>query len=69
MTEYFITLADFFNLPRPPLVGWDEAEQKIGEGMLSYLRESRRMDNSRMMNELDITLKYPDLKSGLKNCK
>ena len=69
MTEYFLTLADFFNLPRPPLVGWDEANEKIGEGMLSYLKESRRMDNTKMIEELGVTLKYPDLHSGLKPCK
>lgn len=68
MTEYFNTIADFCNLPRPPLVDWDEAEKTISKGMLSYLKESRRMDNSKMINELEITLKYPTLKDGLKSC-
>lgn len=69
MTEYFLTLADYFNLPRPPLVDWDDAEEKIGEGMLSYLKESRRMDNSKMLRELEIKLEYPNLLSGLENCE
>ena len=69
MTEYFITLADFFDLPRPPLVDWEEAEQTISEGMLSYLKESRRMDNTKMMQDLEITLQYPNLLSGLLACK
>lgn len=47
MTEYFNTIADFCNLPRPPLVDWDEAEKTISKGMLSYLKESRHMDNSK----------------------
>lgn len=68
MTEYFNTIADACGLPRPPLVDWDEAEKTISKGMLSYLKESRRMDNSKMMNELEITLKYPTLKAGLKSC-
>ena len=68
MTEYFNTIADFCNLPRPPLVDWDEAEKTISKGMLSYLKESRRMDNSKMMNDLGITLKYPTLKEGLESC-
>ena len=68
MTEYFLTIADHFGLPHPPLVDWAEAEQTISEGMLSYLRESRRMDNSKMLKELRVTLKYPDLKSGLEHC-
>lgn len=69
MTEYFLTLADYFQLPRPPLVDWDEAEKVISPGMLSYLRESRRVDNSRMLRELKIKLQYPDLVSGLESCK
>ena len=65
MTEYFNTIADFFGLPRPPLVDWKEAEQCISKGMLSYLRESRRMDNSKMLKELGVQLQYPDLETGL----
>ena len=68
MTEYFNTIADACDLPRPPLVDWDEAEKTISKGMLSYLKESRRMDNSKMINELGIELKYPTLKDGLKSC-
>ena len=69
MTEYFFTLADYFNLPRPPAVDWPTAEATMSEGMLSYLRESRRIDNSRMLSELGIVLTYPDLMSGLASCK
>jgi len=65
MTEYFNTIADACGLKRPPLVDWDEAEKTISKGMLSYLKESRKMDNSKMMNELDIELIYPTLKDGL----
>lgn len=68
MTEYFNTIADFCGLERPPLVDWDEAEKTISPGMLSYLKESRKMDNSKMINELDIELIYPSLKEGLKSC-
>ena len=68
MTEYFNTIADYFKLERPPQVDWEEAEKTISAGMLSYLRESRRMDNQRMLKELDIELLYPDLQSGLKSC-
>lgn len=68
MTEYFNTIADFFELPRPPLVDWEEAEKTISKGMLSYLKESRKMDNSKMLNELGVELKYPTLKDGLKSC-
>ncbi len=69
MTEYFYTLADYFGLPRPPAVDWPEAEKVMSKGMLSYLRESRRVDNRRMLDELNITLKYPTLEDGLVSCK
>ena len=68
MTEYFNTIADFCELPRPPLVDWEEAEKTISKGMLSYLKESRKLDNSKMINELDIKLRYPTLKDGLESC-
>ena len=67
MTEYFNTIADFCGLERPPLVDWQEAEKSISKGMLSYLKESRRMDNSKMIKELGVQLKYPTLKDGLKD--
>lgn len=66
MTEYFFTLADFFGLPRPPVVDWAGAEQSISQGMLSYLRESRRLDTTRMQQELGVSLRYPSLLDGLK---
>jgi nucleoside-diphosphate-sugar epimerase len=68
MTEYFFTLADYFHLPRPPTIGWEQAEQSISKGMLSYLRESRRVDNTRMLTELVSRLRYPDLQAGLATC-
>jgi hypothetical protein len=34
--------------------------------MLSYLVESRRMDNTLMLEKLDIELLYPDLESGIR---
>ena len=65
MTEYFNTVADFLKLPRPPTIDWDEAERSLSTGMLSYLKESRRMDNRRMLEELEVELKYPTLEAGL----
>ena len=65
MTEYFNIVADFLKLPRPPTIDWKEAESNLSAGMLSYLRESRRMDNRRMLKELGIELQYPTLEAGL----
>jgi len=65
MTEYFNTVADFLKLPRPPAIDWEEAERSLSAGMLSYLKESRRMDNRRMLEELGVELQYPTLETGL----
>ena len=35
--------------------------------MLSYLTETRRMDNSKMIDQLGVTLRYPTLEAGLMN--
>lgn len=66
MTDYFMAIAEFFNLPAPPEISMAEAQTQLSPEMLSYLLESRRLDNSRMLERLGIDLLYPDLKSGLR---
>ena len=36
--------------------------------MLSYLQESRRLSNRRMLEELDLELRFPSLEDGLAKC-
>lgn len=67
MTQYFNALADLLGLPRPPQVSMAEAQRVMTPMMLSYLQETRRMDNRRLLEQLGVTLQYPDLASGLKN--
>lgn len=65
MTGYFNAVADRLGLPRPPEISMAEARERLSPVMLSYLTESRRMDNRRMCEELGVRLRYPDLESGL----
>lgn len=65
MTDYFNAVADLLQLPRPPHISMAEAQRKLSPAMLSYLTESRRMDNRRMIEELGVTLLYPNLQAGL----
>ena len=67
MTDYFFRVADAAGLPRPPTVTYAQARQLLSPGMLSFLQDSRRMDNSKMLRELCVELQYPDLDAGLKN--
>jgi len=68
MTEWFNAVADHLGLPRPPQVSFDEAKDVVSEGMLSYLKESRRISNTKMIDELAVELMYPDLEQGIKSC-
>jgi len=68
MTDYFNRVADACDLPRPPQISRAEAETQLSASMLSFLNESRRIDNSRLLGELGMQLRYPDLDSGLASC-
>jgi nucleoside-diphosphate-sugar epimerase len=68
MTDYFFRVADAAGLPRPPEVDREEAARVLSPGMLSFLQDSRRMSNDKLLRELDITLQYPDLDAGLASC-
>ena len=65
MTDYLYRVADLTGRPRPPAVPLAEAEQHLSPGMLSFIRESRRLDITRMQRELGVRLRYPDLDAGL----
>ena len=65
MTDWFNQVADFLKLPRPPQISMQQAEQEMSAGMLSYLKESRRIENSKMLKELKIELQYPTIQQGI----
>ncbi len=65
MRDYFDQVADLFGLARAPVISLDAARSSLSPGMLSYLGESRRLDNRKMLDGLQLTLRYPDLASGL----
>ncbi len=68
MTDYFFKVADAAGLPRPPTVSRAGAQQVLSAGMLSFLQDSRRMSNAKMLDELQVELQYPDLAAGLSSC-
>lgn len=65
MGQYFDQVADAFGLPRPPRVSREEAARILPAGLLSFMRESRRLDNRRMLRELRVRLRYPSVREGL----
>ncbi len=68
MTDYFNKTADLLGLPRPPAVSMAEARARLTPGMLSFIEESRRIDNRKMLEELGVELLYPTLDTGLPTC-
>jgi nucleoside-diphosphate-sugar epimerase len=65
MGDYFDFAADLYNLPRPPRVPRSTAQDQLPLVLLSFMSESRQMDNSRMKRELKLQLRYPTVKTGL----
>jgi nucleoside-diphosphate-sugar epimerase len=65
MGDYFDLAADLYGLPRPPRIARDGASEKLPLMLLSFMSESRRMDNKRMKAELRMRLRYPNVLSGL----
>jgi len=68
MTDYFLQVADLLAIDPPPVISLDEARATLSEALLSFLDESKRLDNSKMLKELGISLIYPSLKEGLPAC-
>lgn len=69
MTEYFNVCADLLGYPRPQQITREEAQKVMTPLMLSYISESRVMDNRKMLEKLGIELLYPNLGSGLEACR
>lgn len=65
MGDYFDLAADLYNLPRPPRVPRSTAKDQLSLMLLSFMSESRQMDNTRMKQELGLKLRYPTVKTGL----
>ena len=65
MGDYFDFAADLYGLPRPPRVPRNTAQGQLSLMLLSFMSESRRLDNTRMKNELRLRLRYPTVKTGL----
>jgi nucleoside-diphosphate-sugar epimerase len=66
LAEYLQRVARIGRLPAPPLVSRSEAQTSFSATSLSFLNESRRVDNRRMLEELGVTLAFHDLDAGIR---
>jgi len=65
MGDYFDLAADLYGLPRPPRLLRDAAGDQLPLMLLSFMSESRRLQNQRMKTELGLRLRYPTVREGL----
>lgn len=65
MGDYFDLAADLCGLPRPPRITRAEAGARLSPMLLSFMSESRRLDNQRLKRELRLSLRYPTVREGL----
>lgn len=65
MGDYFDLAADLYGLPRPPRVPRSTAQDDLPLMLLSFMSESRRLDNRRLKEELRLVLRYPHVWLGL----
>ena len=65
MGDYFDLVADSFALPRPPRVPRSQIGEYLSPITLSFMGESRRLDNRRIGEDLRIQLRFPTVADGL----
>ncbi|MES1946515.1 NAD-dependent epimerase/dehydratase [Salinisphaera sp. C84B14] len=62
---YYDTLAEMLGVASPPRISWAEAEQRFSAMRLSFLRESRRLSNQRLLDDTGYVLAFADFRDGL----
>ena len=65
MGDYFDLAARLYGLPAPKRISRAEAQAQLPPVQLSFMNESRRMDNRRLKRELRVQLRYPTIETGL----
>jgi nucleoside-diphosphate-sugar epimerase len=62
---YLDSLAELLGAVPPPRISWAEAERRFSAARLSFLRESRRLSNNRLLTETGFRFSFPDYRDGL----
>ena len=65
-TTFINMVAKAAGLPPPPQVSMEEAQLTFSPERLSFLNESRRVSNERMLKHLGVVLKYADVEAGIR---
>jgi nucleoside-diphosphate-sugar epimerase len=65
MGDYFDLAAELCGLPRPPRISRAQARLQMSPMQLSFMGESRRLDNRRLKRELRLQLRHTEVSTGL----
>jgi len=65
MGDYFDLVADAFGVARAPRLPRAELEQAVSPMQLSFMAESRRLDNRRIKRELGARLRHPRVEDAV----
>ncbi|MGS0741520.1 SDR family oxidoreductase [Glaciimonas sp. GG7] len=65
MAAYFDAVAEAYGLPLAPRLPRAELAQQVSPMLLSFMSESRRLQNQRIKAELGVRLRYPDVRQAL----
>jgi nucleoside-diphosphate-sugar epimerase len=65
MGDYFDLVADAFGLPRAPRLPRTELEKVVSSMQLSFMSESRRLDNRRIRCEMKARLRHPRVEDAV----
>lgn len=63
--DFLDVVADAAGLPRPPHIPPAQAGRRLSPLSLSFLEESRRLRNTRLLRELGVRLRYPQARDGV----
>jgi nucleoside-diphosphate-sugar epimerase len=65
MGEYFDAVAQALSLPKPPRMPREGISAHLSEAMMSFMTESRRLDNRRLLEQWRVRLLYPSVAIAL----
>lgn len=69
MNDYFMKVADVLGLDRPREICLQQAQEELSAGMLSYLAESKRISNKKLLDNFNTEFMFADLEAGLLGVK
>ncbi|WP_374357994.1 SDR family oxidoreductase [Pseudoduganella danionis] len=69
MGEYFDAVADAYGLARPPRLPRAALRQVVTPALLSFMSESRQLENRRLRRELGVRLRYPTVQAFLQQAR